>query len=67
MTTPQDTLYRIKDEVRRLKEAFYREHDEETFSIFDDIEQIRKSNDKIIETMETLKNTMDLILKVLSK
>jgi hypothetical protein len=67
MTTPQDVLYRIKDEVTRLRKSFYKEVEEETYSVFDEIETIRKSNDKIIEEMETLKNTMILILKVLNK
>jgi hypothetical protein len=66
MTTPQDTLYRIKEEVIRLRKSFYRETEDETYSVFDEIETIRKSNDKIIEDMDILKNTMALILKALN-
>ncbi len=67
MTTPQETLFRIKDEIKQLRKAFYREHDEQTYCIFDDIGDIRKNNELIIHDMRKLNETMALILSVLNQ
>ena len=67
MTTPQSMLHSLYYEVKSLKKAFYKEVDDETFNIFDDIEDIRQDNKHIIAEMRKLNDMMALILKVLNK
>lgn len=72
MTTPQMTLQNINYNLKCLVSAFHRncedeDGNEKNYDLFDDIIDIKKDQEKIIQEMKKLNDTMALILKVLNK
>ena len=65
MTTPQDSLYRLGERIRYLSDLF--EADEDGESIFDSVKQMRLDISDLIESQQRQENTMNLIIRLLSK
>lgn len=69
MTTPQNQLYNLADQIKQLRRMFTPEMygDEAELSIFDKIDDIHKAMALIVSRHEKIEDQMALIIKLLSK
>lgn len=64
MSTPQNELYKLSNNVRALTELFETEDDEN--SIFDNVKLLYLGHQDIVKRMERIEDQMALIIKLLT-
>lgn len=70
MTTPQDHLWRIKDQtskILQMLEGYSGDEDNESNNIFESVKVIESSTNDFNKRFEILEDKMNLIIKLLSK
>lgn len=65
MTTPQNQLYNLAYQVKRLAEMF--DVDDEELDIFEAVKQLYIGHQVLLKHMERLEDQMTLIIKLLGK
>ena len=70
MSSPQNQLYRLADNIHRLCEMFEPDNDEGGYpedSIFDIIKEMRTFVVALLAEQQRLENQMNIIIKLLGK